>query len=157
MDTSNATTDVAPAPVPLPHWRVGDAERGAVCDQLAQHYSLGRLGADELDQRLGLASTAVRQGDLARLLDDLPPLPGAAASRPGTPSQLGELANALLLMGAVGAFCLVGLMLLLSPMLGQGVGFFSLIGGGMTVFFTAVFTRAACRAVQQRADRRQQA
>jgi Domain of unknown function (DUF1707) len=52
--------------------RVSDADRGEVADQLAKHYSDGRLDQAEFDQRLDQAMRAKTQADLVGLLADLP-------------------------------------------------------------------------------------
>jgi hypothetical protein len=54
--------------------RASDAERTAVADALAQHFSDGRLDAVELDERVQRALSAKTRGDLAGLLSDLPNL-----------------------------------------------------------------------------------
>ncbi len=59
-----------------PSLRVGDAERNEVAEALSQHFSAGRLDHAELKERLDGAMSAKTGGDLAGLLDDLPPLPG---------------------------------------------------------------------------------
>jgi hypothetical protein len=52
--------------------RVSDAERQAVADRLAQHFSEGRLDQAELDERVGRAMSARTRADLSGLLHDLP-------------------------------------------------------------------------------------
>ncbi len=59
--------------------RVGDAERNEVAEALSQHYSDGRLDGTEMKERLERAIGAKTRGDLAGLLDDLPPLGQAPA------------------------------------------------------------------------------
>jgi hypothetical protein len=56
------------------HLRVGDAERQASIEQLAEHFRAGRLTDEELDERTAAAHRAVTRGDLATLEDDLPSL-----------------------------------------------------------------------------------
>jgi hypothetical protein len=71
------------------HLRVSDAERNAVAEQLATHYSDGRLDQPEFDERVGRAMAAKTRGDLDGLFDDLPDPEGAGASknaRPGDPA-----------------------------------------------------------------------
>ena len=67
--------------------RVGDSERSAAADRLAAHAAAGRLGVEELEQRVERAHAAVRRGELDALLADLPEprraAPGAVALRPG--------------------------------------------------------------------------
>jgi Domain of unknown function (DUF1707) len=52
--------------------RVGDAERSAIADRLAHHFSDGRLDEDEFNDRLDRAMRATTMGDLTGLLADLP-------------------------------------------------------------------------------------
>jgi hypothetical protein len=76
------------------HLRISDDERHAVAEILRDAAGQGRLGIDELEERLEAAYTAKTYGDLAPLTDDLPDAhppgppglpavaPGAAAPRP---------------------------------------------------------------------------
>ena len=83
-----------PGPPPTRSWqrranwppaelRIGDAERAEVADQLAGHFSQGRLDQAEFDDRLDRAMRAKTAADLTVLLADLPgggpaqPPPGA--------------------------------------------------------------------------------
>ncbi|HZZ56160.1 MAG TPA: DUF1707 domain-containing protein [Trebonia sp.] len=71
------------------HLRVSDAERSAVAERLATHYSDGRLDQAEFDERVGQAMAAKTRGDLDGLFDDLPDPEAAGASRnarPGDPA-----------------------------------------------------------------------
>jgi len=52
--------------------RVGDAERSAVADRLAKHFSDGRLDETEFSDRLDRAMRAKTMADLTGLLADLP-------------------------------------------------------------------------------------
>ena len=52
--------------------RVGDAERTAIADQLAKHFSRGRLDEAEFHERLDRAMRATTMADLTGLLSDLP-------------------------------------------------------------------------------------
>jgi hypothetical protein len=69
--------------------RVGDAERMAIADRLAGHFSEGRLTEAEFSERLDRAMQATTMADLTGLLSDLPdaepdqaePQRGPAASR----------------------------------------------------------------------------
>ncbi len=60
------------------HMRVSDAERQAVADRLAEHFSSGRLDQEEFDERVSRAMSAKTRADLNGLFDDLP-----EAGRPG--------------------------------------------------------------------------
>src|SRR5258705_9272092 len=59
--------------------RVGDRERTEAAERLSAHAAEGRLGIDELEQRLERANAAVFARDLAALETDLP---GPGRSRP---------------------------------------------------------------------------
>lgn len=66
------------------HLRVSNAERQAVADRLAEHFSDGRLSQDEFDERAKQAVHAKTRGDLNGLFDDLPE-PGEDAAEPRRP------------------------------------------------------------------------
>jgi hypothetical protein len=68
--------------------RVSDAERDAVVTELGQHFQDGRLDQAEFDQRIGAALAATTQGDLDRLVTDLP-RPQAADIRLSQPGPAG--------------------------------------------------------------------
>lgn len=57
---------------PGSHMRVGDAERSAIADRLAKHFSDGRLNEAEFNDRLDQAMRAKTMSDLTGLLSDLP-------------------------------------------------------------------------------------
>jgi hypothetical protein len=61
-----------PASWPESEMRVGDAERSAIADRLAHHFSEGRLDAAEFNDRLDRAMQAKTMADLTGLLADLP-------------------------------------------------------------------------------------
>lgn len=127
-------------PLPPPTQRIGDAERSRTCELLQSHFAVGRLDADELDERLGAAMAAKTHGDLRGILTDLPsiaPHPPVPAPHPGPPSTGREVGYALGLMSVLGAVGIVAFMLLGSMFLGGGVFFFSLIGGGLALYVGA--------------------
>src|SRR5207249_4048728 len=64
------------------HMRVSDAERQAVADRLAEHFSSGRLDQAEFDERVGRAMSAKTRADLNGLFDDLPETGAPAATGP---------------------------------------------------------------------------
>ena len=69
------------------HMRVSDAERQAVADRLAEHFSSGRLDQAEFDDRVGRARTSAKTGaDLSGLFDDLPETGAPAATDPKDPT-----------------------------------------------------------------------
>ena len=75
--------------VPLPHdLLASDSERERVAEALRTHAAAGRLDAEELEERLGLALAARRRADLVPLVADLPapaPAPRAPRSRRAPP------------------------------------------------------------------------
>jgi hypothetical protein len=67
--------------------RIGDREREAAAERLAQHAAAGRLGVEELELRLERVQAAVHGRDLAAVESDLPSLspsrpPRRVATRP---------------------------------------------------------------------------
>jgi hypothetical protein len=69
---------------PLPHVRIGDAERDAAAAALGEHFAAGRLDRMELEERLAAACAARTQPELDRLFVDLP---DPRRRRPGTPPR----------------------------------------------------------------------
>lgn len=64
------------------HQRASDRDRDEVADRLREAAAEGRLTADELDERLARAFSAVTYGDLDTLTADLPvPVPTSPPSR----------------------------------------------------------------------------
>ena len=72
------------APSSDQHMRVSDAERQAVADRLAEHFSAGRLDQAEFDERVGRAMSAKTRADLSGLFDDLPETGAPAAKDQAT-------------------------------------------------------------------------
>jgi hypothetical protein len=68
---------------PGSHMRIGDAERSAIADRLAKHFSDGRLDEAEFNDRLDRAMRAKTMADLTGLLSDLP---DAEAVQPELPA-----------------------------------------------------------------------
>jgi hypothetical protein len=60
--------------------RVADADRERVATELREHFAAGRLTADELDEKLGLAYAARTAGELQTLRANLPSLPPPAGA-----------------------------------------------------------------------------
>ncbi len=87
-----------------PDMRVSDAEREEVAQTLAHHHGEGRLDAAELDQRLSLTYRARTRGELAEVVNDLPPRPRAAT--PVAPPRRSPRIP-VLTMFAIGAFALL--------------------------------------------------
>jgi len=67
--------------------RVGDAERSAIADRLAHHFSEGRLDRAEFNERLDRAMQAKTMADLTGLLADLPETAPAVPSVQPTPDS----------------------------------------------------------------------
>jgi hypothetical protein len=64
---------------PAANIRVSDADRDAVLAELSEHFQVGRLTSEELDERTGRALAARTGQDLAAIMADLPAT-GAARS-----------------------------------------------------------------------------
>ena len=71
----NATLENYPAA----EMRASDADRDAVLSDLSEHFQVGRLTAEEFDERAGQALAARTHGELRNLLRDLPAAPPSAA------------------------------------------------------------------------------
>lgn len=76
-----------------PAVRASDADRERVARALSEHGAAGRLTPEELDERLDAAYAARTQGDLDRLLDDLPAGPVARAEDPARTVARARLAH----------------------------------------------------------------
>lgn len=88
--------------------RVSDAERQAIADRLAEHYSQGRLDQAEFDERVARAMGAKTRADFDGLFDDLPepgPMGAPGVPDPGVPVRRrrgqGHKVLALVLIGFV--------------------------------------------------------
>lgn len=110
---SSPRTPLPPAPLlataPL---RIGEAERAAACDALAEHYAAGRLDPAELEDRLARAVAARTQADLRVLFVDLGPRRTVATvTEPAPPDRA----------GGNGLVPLLGSLLVLSVLLAGGM------------------------------------
>ena len=79
MDETGHDPQLAPRRARL---RVSDADRDAVATELGEHFQQGRLDREEFDERLTQALAARTEGDLDRLLADLPPVRPAVGAGP---------------------------------------------------------------------------
>jgi hypothetical protein len=68
--------------------RVGDRERTEAAERLSAHAAAGRLGIDELEDRLQRANAAVYAHELAALEADLPSSRSSGGPRPAWPFPL---------------------------------------------------------------------
>lgn len=134
-----------------PSFRVGEAERGAACDALAEHFAAGRLDPAELDDRLARAVAARSRADLQVLFLDLRPRRGVPADLPDPPSVERPVAGASLPVFAlvlVLSLILAGGMLLVLGAY-SGVLFMAALVGG-----TATAVAGACATVVGRSTLR---
>jgi hypothetical protein len=69
-----------------PDIRVSDADRTAAAEALRRHCLAGRLSIEELDERLAEAYAARTEGELAELVQDLPPEPETAVAAVPVPT-----------------------------------------------------------------------
>lgn len=76
--------------LPAERMRASDSDRDAAAERLALALSEGRLDLTEYDERLSAAMHAKTVGELARLTEDLPPVPGSA----NAPVDLAEVGSA---------------------------------------------------------------
>ena len=110
-----------------PRLRVGDAERGQVIDQLAEHHAAGRLTLPEFEERMTSAWTARTGAELETLVRDLPTLAGPAPRAPAVPRPRldGQLRTYLAVIALLWLIWLVtgaGYPWPIWPMLGWGIG-----------------------------------
>ena len=102
------------------HMRVSDAERQAVADRLAEHFSSGRLDQAEFDERVGKAMSAKTRADLNGLFDDLPETGAPAATDPST-GQLRRRHRHPVLLAALIVFVAIAAAHVVWPLLWIGV------------------------------------
>ena len=98
---------------PYSELRASDAERERVVAFMREHALAGRLTDEELEDRIGLAYSAVSVGDLERLIADLPRAQ-RPAQRPSAPPRPRRDPTPALIVAGAAMVLLVGLPLLVS-------------------------------------------
>jgi Domain of unknown function (DUF1707) len=63
--------------------RLSDADREALFEKLSRHAAAGRIGIEELEQRIAQISDAQTREQAATVMADLPPLDDPAAASRG--------------------------------------------------------------------------
>ena len=107
-----------------PRLRVGDAERGQVIDQLADHHAAGRLTLAEFEERMGSAWTARTGAELEVLVRDLPApaRPARAVPRPRLDDRTRTYLAVMALLWLIWLVTGAGYPWPVWPMLGWGIG-----------------------------------
>ena len=136
---------------PGPSFRVGEAERAAACDALAEHFAAGRLDPAELDDRLARAVAARTQADLHVLFADLRPRRTVPTNGPD-PAPVGRRASdatvPVLVSVLVMCLLLAGAMLMVLGAYNGALFIAALVGG------TATAVAGGCATEVERALRR---
>jgi len=133
-------TAVAAAAPGHGHLRASHADRARVTDVLKGAFGAGRLTRDELDARVGQASTARTYAELGALTADLPagqaetwPLRGAAGTQTRPAAQTGACV-------IVFAASVLTVLLLARPM--TALAFVAALGAATTIVVASILTAA---------------
>jgi hypothetical protein len=86
-----------------PGLRASDSDREQIAERLREATAEGRLGTEELEQRLGAALSARTYGELEPLVSDLPAPPAAPQRHSRAPLWTGGAAAATLLLAMLAA------------------------------------------------------
>lgn len=123
-----------PLAAPEPSFRVGEVERSAACDALADHFAAGRLDPAELDDRLARAVAARSHADLQFLFRDLRPRRAVTDAQPEPADAEGAARSAVPLLASLLILCLLlaGAMLVLLGVFSSGLFVAALVGGTAT-------------------------
>src|SRR5215813_1177501 len=73
-----------------PQMKASDADRDEVVTALSEHFQVGRLTTEELEDRTGRALSARTLGELDALTTDLPPHPQAKSAPVASPQRRGH-------------------------------------------------------------------
>lgn len=125
---------------PGPSFRVGEAERAAACDALAEHFAAGRLDPAELDDRLARAVAARSQADLHVLFADLRP----RRTVPDPAPDLGPATAVPRAVGGAGVPALVAMLVLCLLLAG---GMLMVLGAYNSALFLAALVGGTATAV----------
>jgi hypothetical protein len=106
--------------------RASDAEREEVVAALRTHAGDGRLGVEELDQRIGAAYAAKTRRELVALTDDLPRVPRPpGVERREFAEHLRFYLSVMALLVVIWALTGMGYFWPIWPIVGWGVGIVS--------------------------------
>jgi Domain of unknown function (DUF1707) len=89
--------------------RASDEQRERAAQEIREHFAAGRLSDEELDDRVDAAYAARTEGDLKRILADLPKLPATRAQQKAELAERrGQLQRRMLQEagGGVGTFAI---------------------------------------------------
>jgi Domain of unknown function (DUF1707)/2TM domain len=119
---------VSEAATPASDLRASDAEREHIASTLRDHAAVGRLGVDELAERVEMAYKARTRAELDALVTDLPRSSGDAKQL-GFKIHRGIYTLVILMLVAIWALTGGGYFWPIWPMLGWGIGVLSHAAG----------------------------